>query len=336
MRAALGEPSLVLLSIGSPDPADGVGRRLDAYAQLLDEGRLDPRRTVLIHVAASGDEQNMDPLADHDRIDRQVGQINGAYARLGRPVVHYLRRELAPAELIAVYLAADVMIATPLHHGPVLAAKEFVATRTADTGRLVVSEFTGAATDLPEADVVNPHDIDAVKTTILLTASQARTTSPQMAAMRQRLELRDVHAWADTFLDRRRHRHPTGAQQPAGRSRTVNPGAGRPTSPPAATNPQLLSLLGAPWVRRTRPARTGRPSSNSPDSHCPASTPRLAVHAVQVSHRWLCVLRDARAVIVVEVDAYRGTATVIHASRQAGKPAVATYPDRDRRSGYYR
>lgn len=200
MRAALGEPSLVVLSIGSPDPVDGVGRRLDAYAQLLDEGRLDPHRTVLIHVAASGDEQNMDPLADHDRIDRQVGQINGVYARLGRPVVHYLRRELPPAELVAVYLAADLLIATPLHHGPVLAAKEFVAARVADTGRLVVSEYTGAAADLPEAHLVNPHDIEAAKTAILLSASQARTPNPQMAAMRQRLELRGVQVWADTFL----------------------------------------------------------------------------------------------------------------------------------------
>ena len=200
MRAALGEPSLVLLSIGAPDPADGVGRRLDAYAQLLGERRLDPHRTVLIHVAASGDEQNMDPLADHDRIDRQVGQINGAYARLGRPVVHYLRRELDPAELVAVYLAADVLVATPLHHGPVLAAKEFVAARMAGTGRLVLSEFTGAAADLPEAHIVNPHDIEAVKTALLLAAAQPRTPNPEMSAMRQRLELRGAHAWAETFL----------------------------------------------------------------------------------------------------------------------------------------
>ena len=42
--------------------------------------------------------------------------------------------------------------------GMTLAAKQYAAARTDDTGRIVLSEFTGAATDLPEADIVNMNN----------------------------------------------------------------------------------------------------------------------------------------------------------------------------------
>jgi len=200
VRATVGDPRRVLLSVGSADPADGVGRRLDAYAQLLAEGRIDPLDTVLIHLAACGDEDHTARQFEHDTIDRMVAQINGMYARLGHPVLHYLRPQLDFPDLVAMYRAADVLLATPLHQGMTLAAKEFVATRTDDTGRIVLSEFSGAAGDLPEADIVNPHDMEALKDAIEAAARAARKPEEAMAAMRQRLRGRDVQTWADAFL----------------------------------------------------------------------------------------------------------------------------------------
>ena len=41
-----------------------------------------------------------------------------------------------------------------------LVAKEFVASRTDGDGVLVLSEFAGAAWELPEALQVNPYDVD--------------------------------------------------------------------------------------------------------------------------------------------------------------------------------
>ena len=70
-------------------------------------------------------------------------------------------------ELAALYRAADVMLVTPLHDGMNLVAKEFVASRVADRGVLVLSEFAGAAHELTEALLVNPHDIEGVKRAIL-------------------------------------------------------------------------------------------------------------------------------------------------------------------------
>jgi trehalose 6-phosphate synthase len=200
IRTTVGNPNLILLSIGSPDHADGVLRRLDAYAQLLAEGQLDPLDTVLIHVATGDDEDLAVHHHERDRIERQVAQINGMYARPGRPVVHYVRHEPDPSDLVALYVASDVMLALPLRQGMTLSAKDFVAARTDNTGRLVLSEFTGAAADLPEADIVNPHDTDAVKHAILTAATTCQTPSEPMHTMRRRLHLRNAQAWANDFL----------------------------------------------------------------------------------------------------------------------------------------
>ena len=41
-----------------------------------------------------------------------------------------------------------------------LVAKEFIAARDDERGILVLSQFTGASRELPEALTVNPYDID--------------------------------------------------------------------------------------------------------------------------------------------------------------------------------
>jgi len=66
----------------------------------------------------------------------------------------------------------------------------------------VLSEFTGAADELPGAFGVNPHDIEGLKNTIV----RAADTSPQearrrMRAMRRRVSEHDVARWAASFLD---------------------------------------------------------------------------------------------------------------------------------------
>ena len=65
-----------------------------------------------------------------------------------------------------MYLAADVMLVTPLRDGMNLVAKEFVASRVDDDGVLVLSEFAGAAAELGDALLVNPYDIDGTAAAI--------------------------------------------------------------------------------------------------------------------------------------------------------------------------
>ena len=100
-----------------------------------------------------------------------------------------------------MYLAADVLLVTPFRDGMNLVAKEYVAIRTDDGGRLVLSEFAGAAAELRGAFLVNPHDLEGMKEAIraAIDASPAAARA-RMRRMRRGVARRDVHAWAGDFL----------------------------------------------------------------------------------------------------------------------------------------
>jgi trehalose 6-phosphate synthase len=104
-------------------------------------------------------------------------------------------------ELVALYLAADVMLVTPFRDGMNLVAKEYVACRMDATGSLVLSEFAGAAQELQAAILVNPHDLDGLKRAIrhAVDIDPAESTA-RMRRMRRVVRRRDVHAWAHGFL----------------------------------------------------------------------------------------------------------------------------------------
>ena len=81
-------------------------------------------------------------------------------------------------ELIAFFVAADVMLVTPLRDGMNLVAKEYVACRSDLGGALVLSEFTGAAAELRQAYLVNPHDLEGVKDAIEAALNQSARGGP--------------------------------------------------------------------------------------------------------------------------------------------------------------
>jgi trehalose 6-phosphate synthase len=103
---------------------------------------------------------------------------------VGEPAIHYLNQPFDRAELAALYRTADVMVVTPLRDGMNLVAKEFVAARADDSGALVLSEFAGAAAEMEDAFLVNPHDVDGLKETLL----RAMSTPP--ADLRRRMAAR--------------------------------------------------------------------------------------------------------------------------------------------------
>ncbi len=96
-----------------------------------------------------------------------MGRINGDLGRIGRPAISYLHSSYPREEMAALYRAADVMVVTPYRDGMNLVAKEYVACRFNDDGALVLSEFAGAADELRQAWLVNPYDINGMKSALL-------------------------------------------------------------------------------------------------------------------------------------------------------------------------
>src|SRR4051795_1075043 len=133
-------------------------------------------------------------------VEVTVGRINGDHGTIGRPAVHYLHQSYDREELAALYLAADVLLVTALRDGMNLVAKEYVATRYDERGALVLSEFAGAAIELPQAFLVNPHDIEGLKAAVVRAATASpRETTRRMRTLRNRVFSHDVVRWASDF-----------------------------------------------------------------------------------------------------------------------------------------
>jgi trehalose 6-phosphate synthase len=201
LRRDLGPHKKVLVSVDRLDYTKGIEHRLTAYSELLRDGRVKVRDAVMVQVAVPSRERQESYRALRDRIEGEVGRINGEYGRVGEPAIHYLNQPFERADLAALYQTADVMVVTPLRDGMNLVAKEFVAARRDDSGALVLSEFAGAADELTDAFQVNPHDVDGLKNTLLQAMSaEPAELAARMASMRKYLTRHDILAWARAYL----------------------------------------------------------------------------------------------------------------------------------------
>jgi trehalose 6-phosphate synthase len=201
LRQELGDRRL-LLGVDRLDYTKGIEHRLAAYGELLAEGSVSNDDVVLVQVATPSRLRVQQYQDLRERVEREVGRINGEFGEVGKAPVHYLFQSRSRAELVAMYLAADVMVVSPLRDGMNLVAKEYVAARVDERGTLVLSEFTGAAAELGEAFLVNPHDVEDVKRGICaaLGASPDHQAT-RMRAMRATVRAHTVDRWAREFLD---------------------------------------------------------------------------------------------------------------------------------------
>jgi trehalose 6-phosphate synthase len=202
IRAEIGNPRKILLGVDRLDYTKGINVRLEALSELLAEGRVKSDDTVLIQLATPSRERVESYQKLREDIERQVGHINGEYGEVGRSSVLYLHRPVPREELIAFFVASDVMLVTPLRDGMNLVAKEYVACRSDLGGALVLSEFTGAAAELTQAYLVNPHDLEGVKDAIESAINQSDDEGRRrMRALRRQVLAHDVDRWARSFLD---------------------------------------------------------------------------------------------------------------------------------------
>ncbi len=212
IRSELGRPKTLVVGVDRLDYTKGIEQRLRAYRELLVEGRLSTPETVLVQVATPSRERVEHYGRLRENVEREVGHINGEFGRVGAPAVHYLHQSYSREELVALYRAADVMAVTPLRDGMNLVAKEYVAARTDLGGTLVLSEFAGAARELREAYMCNPHDINSIKDAIMRGVEADRSdATKRIHAMRRYLRNHGVRQWAADFLSALSSVHPAAA-----------------------------------------------------------------------------------------------------------------------------
>ena len=198
----LGSPKILMLGVDRLDYTKGIDVRLRALEELLEEGRLATGDVTLLQLATPSRERVEQYQFMRSRIEEAVGRINGRFGEIGSPVVTYIHRPVPKSELTAFYAAADVMLVTPVRDGMNLVAKEYVASCTDGEGALVLSEFAGAAAELRQAYLCNPHDLDGVKDTIMAAVEDPREERRRrMRSLRRQVLGNDVHAWARRFFE---------------------------------------------------------------------------------------------------------------------------------------
>jgi trehalose 6-phosphate synthase len=202
IRSELGNPRKILLGVDRLDYTKGIDVRLRAFSELLAEHRAKRDDTVLVQLATPSRERVESYIEMREDIERQVGHINGEYGEVGHPIVHYIHRPVPRDELIAFFVAADVMLVTPLRDGMNLVAKEYVACRSDLGGALVLSEFTGAAAELRQSYLANPHHLEGVKDVVEAALNQTPEEGRRrMRALRRQVLAHDVDRWARSFLE---------------------------------------------------------------------------------------------------------------------------------------
>lgn len=201
LRTQLGNPKLLLAGVDRMDYTKGITHRLETLETLLDSGDLKAQDVVMVQVATPSRERLEDYQRVREEVERIVSRINGNYGSLGRPVVHYTHAGLPFEDITALYSAADILLVTALKDGMNLVAKEYVACHSDGSGALVLSEFTGAATQLTQAYLCNPHDPDSTAMAVLKAATDAPNSRRQrMLDMWDHVRTHDVNRWAESFL----------------------------------------------------------------------------------------------------------------------------------------
>lgn len=202
IKGRVGRRRKILLAVDRLDYTKGIDSRLLAFQHLLKHSKLSVEDVCLMQIAVPSREKVFEYGNLRDEIERLVGSINGDHSIPGQVAVHYFRRSFTRDELAAYYMAADVMVVTPLRDGMNLVCKEYVACRRDSTGVLILSEFAGAASELRRAMLVNPRDIEGVAEAMEDAVRMPENdVKHRMGILRSQVRRHDVYDWARMFLE---------------------------------------------------------------------------------------------------------------------------------------
>jgi trehalose 6-phosphate synthase len=150
-----------IIGVDRLDYSKGLPNRVEGFSRLL--GRYPEHRGKVSYLqVAARSREDVVPYQELKReLDRRAGEVNGKYGDYDWVPLRYMTRPVARNTIAGFYNVARVGLVTPLRDGMNLVAKEFVAAQPAeDPGVLILSQFAGAAEEMSEAIIINPHDAD--------------------------------------------------------------------------------------------------------------------------------------------------------------------------------
>lgn len=191
----------MILSIDRLDYTKGIANRIRAFEYFL-ENYPDYKEKVRLVMLAVPSRSNVPQYQKLKReVDELVGRINGKFSTVSWTPIWYFYRSMPFENLIDLYTSCDIALLTPIRDGMNLVAKEYIATRTDQTGVLILSEMTGAALEMHEALLINPNNFEEIAQTLEQAINMPEEDQKNRNnQMQKRLKRYNVEKWSSEFF----------------------------------------------------------------------------------------------------------------------------------------
>ena len=192
----------LILSIDRLDYTKGIPERIQAFERFIEDNPQYQGKVTLMLIVVPSRSQVGQYQELRNEVDTLVGRVDGRFRTFGWSPIQYFYRSFSFPDLTALYKAADIAMITPLRDGMNLVAKEFVASKDeSKEGVLILSEMAGASSELMDAVIVNPRDINNMKEALEQAMVMSREEqSRRLTKMQGRLKKYTVKHWAETFM----------------------------------------------------------------------------------------------------------------------------------------
>jgi len=200
-RKDLGDVKIIA-SVDRLDYTKGIKQRLEAFDLFLSRNPEYKGKVTMVVVAVPSRTRVKNYMNLRKQLEQLIGRINGEHGFLGWVPINYLYRAVPFSRLIAIYHLADVALVTPRRDGMNLVSKEYIATKTNRKGVLILSEMAGAARELGEALIINPHNKEEIVVKIKEALEMPEEEQAERnSIMQRRLSRYTIGRWANDFLD---------------------------------------------------------------------------------------------------------------------------------------
>lgn len=192
----------IIVGVDRLDYIKGIPHKLLAIEHFLEHHPEWISRVVFLQVTTPSTSVSEEYHAFRAEILEMVGRINGRFATIEDTPIHYREVNMTLEELCALYAGADVAMITSIRDGMNLVSYEYIVCQKESHGVLILSEFAGAAKNLPGALLVNPWDVEEV--------SEAIRQSVEMAELERELRHQKLYrhvikhssaAWGVSFIN---------------------------------------------------------------------------------------------------------------------------------------
>jgi trehalose 6-phosphate synthase len=198
----LGIEALFLgVGVDRVDYTKGILERFLAIERLLEKHASYREKFTFLQIGAPSRthiKRYHDLLAE---VESEAERINWRFQTgKWKPIV-FMKRQHSHHEIQRFYRTADLCLVTSLHDGMNLVAKEFVAARQDEQGVLVLSRFTGAAREFPDALLVNPYDIEQTAEALRIALEMnTEERKSRMQRMRRVVREHNIYRWAGSLI----------------------------------------------------------------------------------------------------------------------------------------